>query len=154
MNLGTPEIFEEVQKEVLGEDHAYPMIAFGTLKKKSAFKLYARAENLDFELANEVSKQIKKYESALKYAEDDEKDSIDIYDFVDEKYKTYIDRSKKYWGVIDNKKRASCAFLLYQGSIREEIGLIKCKSETTNKEYITTVIDGAVAERYKFLKND
>ena len=44
--------------------------------------------------------------------------------------------------------------MLYQGSIRRQIGLIKCKSDTTKKEYITTVVDGAVAEKYKFLKND
>ena len=28
------------------------MIAFGTLKKKAAFKLYARAKKLDFNIAN------------------------------------------------------------------------------------------------------
>ena len=154
MNLGTVEPFAEAQKEILGEDHAYPMIAFGTLKKKSAFKLYARATNLDYEIANEISKQIDKYEEAVKYADDDEKDEINIYDFIDEKYKKYIDQSKKYWGVIDHKNKAPCAYLLYQGSIREEIGLIKCKSESTKREYITAVIDGAIAEKYKFLKND
>lgn len=154
MNLGTPEIFEQAQIDVLGRDHAYPMIAFGTLKKKSAFKLYARATNMDFDIANEISKQISKYDDAVKYAEDDEKDDIDIYDYVDEKYKDYIENSKKYWGVIDHKNKAPCAYLLYQGSIREEIGLIKCKSESTGKEYITAVIDGAIAEKYKFLKND
>lgn len=154
MNLGTVEIFAEAQEEIMGKDHAYPMIAFGTLKKKSAFKLYARAANLDYEIANEISKQIDKYEDAVKYADDDEKEDIDIYDFIDEKYQQYIDQSKKYWGVIDHKNKAPCAYLLYQGSIREEIGLIKCKSESTKREYITTVIDGAIAEKYKFLKND
>ena len=154
MNLGTVEIFADAQEEIMGKDHAYPMIAFGTLKKKSAFKLYARANNLDFEIANAISKQIEKYDEAVKYAEDDEKDDIDIYDYVDEKYRDYIEKSEKYWGVISDKKKAPCAYLLYQGSIREEIGLIKCKSESTKKEYITTVIDGAVAEKYKFLKND
>lgn len=154
MNLGTVEPFAEAQKEILGEDHAYPMIAFGTLKKKSAFKLYARAANLDYEIANEISKQIDKYEEAVKYADDEDKDDINIYDFIDEKYKSYIDQSRKYWGVIDHKNKAPCAYLLYQGSIREEIGLIKCKSESTKREYITTVIDGAIAEKYKFLKND
>lgn len=154
MNLGTVEIFAEAQEEILGKDHAYPMVAFGTLKKKSAFKLYARANNLDFEIANAISKQIEKYDDAVKYADDDEKDDIDIYDYVDEQYREYIEKSEKYWGVIDHKNKAPCAYLLYQGSIREEIGLIKCKSESTKKEYITTVIDGAVAEKYKFLKND
>ncbi len=154
LNWGTPEIAEEAQEEILGKDHAYPMIAFGTAKKKSAFKLYARAQNMDFELANTISAQIEKYDDALKYADDDERDEINIYDYVDEAYHSYIDASQKYWGIVMDKKKAPCSYLLYNGSIRREIGLIKCKSESTKKEYITAVIDGAIAENYKFLKND
>ena len=154
MNWGTPEIAEEAQKEILGDNHAIPMIAFGTCKKKSAFKLFARSQNMDFELANTISSQIADYEEAVKNAEDDDKDQIDIYDFVDKKYSSYIEQSKKYWGIIMDKKKAPCAFLLYQGNIREEIGLIKCKSESTGKEFLTAVVDGAIAENYKFLKND
>lgn len=154
LNWGTPDIAAEAQEEILGKDHAYPMIAFGTCKKKSAFKLYARSQNMDFDLANTISGQIEKFDDALKYADDDEKDEIDIYDYVDEEYHSYIDASKKYQGIIMDKKKAPCAYLLYDGSIREEIGLIKCKSETTKKEYMTAVIDGAIAENYKFLKND
>ena len=154
MNLANPEIFAEAQEKVLGKGHAYPMIAFGTFKKKSAFKLYAKAKNLDFTIANEISKQLEKYDEAYKYAEDDEREDLDIYDYVEEKYHDYITQSKPYWGVVSDKKKAPCAYLLYQGNIREEIGLIKCKSESTHKEYITTVIDGAIAENYKFLKND
>ncbi len=130
------------------------MIAFGTCKKKSAFKLFARSQNMDFELANTISSQIADYEEAVKNAEDDDKDQIDIYDFVDKKYSNYIEQSKKYWGIIMDKKKAPCSFLLYQGNIREEIGLIKCKSESTGKEFLTAVVDGAIAENYKFLKND
>lgn len=154
LNWGTPDIAAEAQEEILGKDHAYPMISFGTCKKKSAFKLYARSQNMDFDLANTISGQIEKYDEALKYADDDEKDDINIYDYVDEEYHSYIDASKKYQGIIMDKKKAPCAYLLYDGSIREEIGLIKCKSETTKKEYMTAVIDGAIAENYKFLKND
>ena len=154
LNWGTPDIEAEAKEEILGKDHAYPMIAFGTCKKKSAFKLYARSQNMDFDLANTISGQIEKYDEALKYADDDEKDDINIYDYVDEEYHSYIDASKKYQGIIMDKKKAPCAYLLYDGSIREEIGLIKCKSETTKKEYMTAVIDGAIAENYKFLKND
>lgn len=154
MNWGTPEIAEEAQKEILGADHAVPMIAFGTCKKKSAFKLYARSQNMDFELANTISSQIDQYEEAMKYASDEDKDDISVYDYVDEQYREYIDKSQKYWGIIMDKKKAPCAFLLYSGNIREEIGLIKCKSESSGKEFITAVIDGAIAENYKFLKND
>lgn len=154
LNVGTPEIFEQAQINVLGEEHVSPMIAFGTFKKKSAFKLYARAQKLDFDIANKISEQIGKYEDAVKYAEDDEKDEIDIYDYVDKQYRDYIEKSEKYWGIISDKKKAPSAYLLYQGNIRKEIGLIKCKSESTKKEYITCVIDGAIAEDYKYLKND
>lgn len=154
LNCGNPEVFAEAQEEILGKGHAYPMIAFGTLKKKAAFKMYSRAMNMDAELANNISKQIGDYEEAYKNADDEDKDMIDIYDYVDKKYHNYLDQSKKYWGIISDKKKAPCAYLLYQGDIRSEVGLIKCKSDTTKKEYITTVIDGAIAERYKFLKND
>lgn len=159
LNVGNPDIFAEAQDEILTEiygtgGHAYPMIAFGTFKKKSAFKLYARAKNLDFDIANQISEQIGKYDEAIKYADDDERDEINLYEYVDKKYHDYIKQSESYWGIISDKKKAPCAYLLYDGNIREEIGLIKCKSESSKKEYITTVIDGAIAEKYKFLKND
>ena len=154
MNVGNPEVFEQAQINILGEGHVYPLIAFGTFKKKAALKLYAKAMNLDFSIANDISNQIGNYDIAIQYAEDDEIDDIDIYDFVDPKYESYINGSKKYWGIISDKKKAPSAYLLYQGDIRREIGLIKCKSSSTKKEYITCVIDGAIAENYKFLKND
>lgn len=154
MNVAAQEPFEEAQTEILGRDHAYPMIAFGTLKKKAAFKMYARAQQMDFDLANKISAQLSAYDEAVKNASDDERDDIDIYDYVSPEYKDYVEKSKAYWGIIDSKSKAPCAYLLYQGSIRRQIGLIKCKSESTKREYITTVVDGAVAENYKFLKND
>jgi len=154
LNVGTVSIFEDSQKRILGDNHVYPMIAFGTLKKRAAFKIYAKAKGLEFELANTISAQIGKYDEAVKNASDDEKDMIDINDYVDIKYQEYLEESKKYWGIISDKKKAPSAYLLYQGDIRREIGLIKCKSDSTKKEYICCVIDGAIAEKYKFLKND
>lgn len=153
-NVSDTSIFEESQKRILGDEHAAAMLAFGTLKKKSAFKLYAKANHMDFELANTITSQIDEYENAIKYADDDEADEINIYDYVDEQYREYIEGSEQYWGVISDKKKAPSAYLLYDGNIRREIGLMKCKSESTKKEYITCCMDGAVAENYKFLKND
>jgi len=154
LNTGNPEIFAQAQEDVLGIGHAYPMICFGTFQRPAAFKLYARAKKLPFDVANDISQQLKKYEEAMKYADDEDKDDIDVYDYVEEQYHDYIKQSEIYMGVIETKKKAPCGYLIFQGNIREEIGLIKCKSETTKKEYITTVIDGAIAENYKFLKND
>lgn len=154
LNCGNPDVFAKAQEKVLGEGHSYPMISFGTFKIKSAFKLYAKSQNLDFSIANEITSQIEKYERDLKYADDDDRDLIDIYDYVEEKYHHILKGSEKYTGIISDKKAHNCGYLIYQGNIREDIGLIKCKSESTGKETITTVIDGAVAEKYKFLKND
>ena len=130
------------------------MIAYGTFKRKSGFKLYAKSQNLDFDIANEVSKQLENYENDLKYAEDDEQDLIDVYDYVDEKYHHLIKESEKYTGIISDKKPHPCGHLIYQGNIKEEIGLIRIKSESTKKEVIVALIDGDIAERKKFLKND
>ncbi|WP_340033023.1 PHP domain-containing protein [Paenibacillus sp. FSL K6-1122] len=154
LNLGNPEVFIAAQTKVLGEGHSYPMIAYGTFKRKSGFKLYAKSQNLDFEIANEVSKQLEAYENDLKYAEDDEQDLIDVYDYVDKKYHHLIKESEKYTGIISDKKPHPCGHLIYQGNIKEEIGLIRIKSESTKKEVIAALIDGEIAERKKFLKND
>lgn len=154
LNTGTPDLLAEAQERVLGLDHAVAMVAYGTLKKKSAFKIYAKAQGMEFELANTISGQIGDYEKALKDADDEDKDTIDLYDYVDPKYQQYVEASEVYWGVISDKKKAPSAYLLYDGNIRKEIGLMKCKSDSTKKEYITCVMDGAVAENYKFLKND
>jgi DNA polymerase III, alpha subunit len=154
LNLGTPEIFAEAQREILGEDHAFPMIAYGTFKDKAAFKLYAKAQNIPFEIANEITKQIEDYERDLKHADDDEKDLINIYDYIEKKYHEIFKGSRKYTGIISDKKPHPCGWLIYDGNIKEEIGLIKLKSESTGKEVIACLIDGDLAERFKFLKND
>lgn len=155
LNLGNPEIFAEAQKKIMGDNHAYPMISYKPLQKSSAFKLYAKSQGLDYEIANDVTAQIKQYEKDLKHADSqEEKDEINLYDYVDKKYHTYLDESKKYQKIINAKSQAPCGYLIYEGNIKREIGLIKCKTESTGKEVITTVIDGTVAENYKFVKND
>lgn len=166
LNLGNPEIFAEAQDEVLTEiygsgGHAYPMISYKPLQKSSAFKLYAKSQGLEFEIANEVTTEIKAYEKALKHADTQEdKDALDLYDFVDKRYHKYLDESKKYQGIINAKSQAPCGYLIYAGDIKREIGLIRCVSgnddgdSENSKSVITTVIDGMVAENYKFVKND
>lgn len=154
-NLGNTEIFERTQKEILGEDHAYPMVAFGTLKPKAAWKMYARSEDVDFDISNEISKQIDKYDKALKYAEtDEEKEAISVYDYIDKKYIDIFKKSEKYLGVIDSISNHPCGHILYDGSVRKELGLIMIKAKSGKKEHLCSIIDGDFAERYKFLKND
>lgn len=147
-NLGTPEIFAKAQDIILGENHSYPMSAYGTFSHKAAWKLFARAKDIEFSLANNVSSQIEKYEMELKHTSEDEKDEVNIMDFIDEEYHEIFEESKKYLGIVSDSKIHPCAYLLYQKDIKEEIGIIKIK------DHICTIMDGLWAENYKFLKND
>ena len=154
LNLANPSIFAEAQKEILGEQHVFPMIAYGTMKAKSAWKMYAKAKGIEFELANKISEQIEKYENALKQADEGEEEEINIYNYVDEEYHNVLKDSESYLGIVSDVKVHPCAYLIYQGDIRKDIGLIKTKSKSSKKEFLCTVIDGKWAEEYKFLKND
>jgi DNA polymerase III alpha subunit len=154
LNLGNPEVFFNAQTKILGEECSYPMIAYGNYKKKSAFKLYAKSQNMDFVISNIITTQIDNYENNLKHAEEDMKDSIDIYNYIDEEYHCYIKESEKYQNIISDKKIHPCASLIYQGNIKREFGLLRIKNKQSKTDYLVTIIDGKIAEKYKFLKND
>lgn len=147
-NCAPVEPFARAQKEILGEDHAYPMVAYGTMQKSAAWKLYAKSQGISFEIANAVSDQIRKYETAVKHAPEDEKDDINVFDYIDKDFHEIYEKSKDYLGLVTSWSIAPCSYLLYQGSIRKEIGLVKVK------DHICCIVDGHVAEEKHFLKND
>lgn len=153
LNLANPEVFGKAQRQLLGENSSYPMIAYGTMKPKAAWKMYARAKNVDFETANKVSEQIEQYEMDLKQIPEDQKEELDVLEYVDKEYHTIFKDSENYLGIVTDMKIHPCAWLVYQGNIRRDIGLIKIKSQN-GKENLCCVMDGAWAEKYKFLKND
>lgn len=147
-NCAPVEPFARAQQEVLGEDHAYPMIAYGTMQKSAAWKLYAKSQGIPFDIANIVSDQIKKYETAVKHAGEDDKDDINVLDYIDKEYHDIYEKSKDYLGLVTSWSIAPCSYLLYQGSIRKEIGLVKVK------DHLCCIMDGHWAEACHFLKND
>ena len=147
-NVADQEPFARAQQEVLGEDHAYPMVAYGTAKVSAAWKLYAKSQGVPFELANTVSDQIKRYEMAVKHQDEDDDTEIDPFDYIDEQYREIFSKSKDYLGLITSWSVAPCSYLLYQGSIRREIGLVRAK------DHLCCCMDGHWAEECHFLKND
>ncbi|MGL5765350.1 MAG: PHP domain-containing protein, partial [Sarcina sp.] len=154
-NIAKQEPFEKAFKELLGENSIYPMLAFGSLKKSSAIKLYMGAEGIEASIQNEVSKQLKEYDKAIKHCEtDEEKEAINIENYISKEYSKYIGLSKPYQGIVIQKSPHPCAFLLFNGDIREEIGLFRCTSESTKKSVLTACIEGAMADHYKYLKTD
>lgn len=110
-NVADREPYKKAQEELLGS--AYDLIAFGTLKFKSAWKMYARAYDIKPSDADIVSKQIDKYEDKLKHAERDETtgellEEVNIHDFVEEKYWNLLEGCKKYLGIKDSRKGHPC----------------------------------------------
>lgn len=154
-NVSAREPFIQAQKDLIGEEGTFDLLALGTLHYKSAFKMYARAYKLNPQLANDVSKQIEKYEKALKYAEDDEKDLIDIFDYVDEeKYGYLIEGCQQYKGIVDNLKSHPCGTVCYDGDAIEDIGVIMVKSESTERECFVAVIESGTIDAFGYLKQD
>lgn len=153
-NIGNPEVFAKTQKELFGEQCSYPMIAYGKYKTSSAFKMYAKAKDIPFEIANDITDQIKKYEKDLDYAEDEDKDDIHLEDYIDEKYQQILEDSKQYLGIISSWSPHPCAHLVYEGNIRKEIGLVMMRSNQGKKLTLCCLMDGLWAEQYHFLKND
>ena len=155
MNCDDQKIFAAAQEKLMGEGHVAPMIAYGTQKPKSAFRMYARAKNLPMEVQAAVSKQIEQYEHAVQNADDEEeKESIFIEDYVDAEYMQYVVESEPYRGIVVSKSQAPCGFLLYDGDIDSEIGIIRITARTKGNVSYCTVIDGATADAFGYIKND
>lgn len=161
-NMYGTDAFDKAGKEILGEYGCMPMVAFGTTKTLSAFKMLARARNLDFELANNISKQIANYELDLKHAKDGSDDpdynaeeDIQIDSYVEEQYLPLIEESKRYKGIITSISPHPCARLLLDKDIRREIGIVRLKARSGNKDAIYgAFIDGRTADSYNYVKAD
>ena len=163
LNMANVPAFEKAAKEILGEYGCLPMVAYGTVKTLSAFKLLARARDLDFEVSNAISKQIQNYELDVKHARDnnaddpdyDVDDDVHIESYVEEQYLGLIEESKQYRGIVTSISPHPCARLLLDRDIRREIGVIQVKSKSGNKPAVhAAFIDGKLADAYGYLKAD
>ena len=151
-NVSDRQPFIQAQRDLVGELGTYDLLALGTLKFKAAWKMYARAYNVEPDTANEVSKQIDRYETAKKHAEDGE--TVDIHKYVDLKYQKLVDGCQKYLGIYDTAKGHPCATVAFDGDIEEEIGISLCKSEATGKEVLVANIESGTIDAFGYLKQD
>lgn len=154
-NVGNVEVFAQALEDIVGPWHSAPMIAYGTLKRLSAWKMYCRANDVPFEIANELSDSLKEYELDYKHADDDEKDDIKVEDYIPEKYHEYLKASEKYLGMIDSISPHPCAYVLCQNDIRREFGIFRIDSKTGKKKVVyAAFVDGATADAYGYIKDD
>ena len=151
-NVSDRQPFIQAQRDLVGELGTYDLLALGTLKFKAAWKMYARAYNVEPDTANEVSKQIDRYETAKKHAEDGE--TVDIHKYIEPKYQDLVDGCKKNLGIYDTAKGHPCGCLCYEGDIESDIGISLCKSEATGKEVLVANIESGTIDAFGYLKQD
>lgn len=154
LNVATQEPFVKAAKKLLGEHGCYPLMAVEKLKEKAAWQLYAGANNVKPEDANQISKYLDEYNKALKYADDDEKDNIHVEDYIPQKYLTLFRQSNEYQGITINLKVHACGFFIFDGDIRRETGLISAVSETTGKRTVCAAIEGNFLDEFGYVKED
>ena len=166
LNCSEQEPFVKASKDFLGEHGCYPLLAVGKLKEKSAFKLYAGVNNIDPQIANEVTTLIDQYNEAIKNIDEDSRDAISIEDYIKEKdlLRLYYE-SVSYQNIIEQCKVHACGHFLFNGDgfnkdvigygdIRYEVGLIRCTSESTKNSVLVACVEGQYLDPYGYVKND
>lgn len=165
-NCSAQEPFVKASRDLIGQDGCYPLLAVGKLGEKSGFKLYADINGIEPSVANEITSSIDLYNEAIKQADDEDKDSIDIEDYIkDKEHLRIFKESKPYQGIVEQARLHACGHLLFNGNprqpdvvgygdIRYEIGLIRCVSESTGKSFIVACVEGSMLDPYGYVKND
>lgn len=154
LNIAKQEPFVQATRKILGEHGCYPLMAIGYMKEKAAWQLYSKVNGTDPQTANDISKYIDKYNDALKYAEDDEKDFIKVEDYIPSEYVDLYNKSKEYQSIIDGLKCHACGHLIFDGDIRREIGLISAVSKASGKRTLVACVEGKYLDDYGYVKDD
>ena len=154
LNVATQEPFVKAARKLLGEHGCYPLMAIEKLKEKAAWQLYAGANKVKPEDANQISKYLDEYNKALKYADEDEKDDIHVEDYIPEEYAELFKQSNEYQGITINLKVHACGHFIFDGDIRREVGLISAVSESTGKRTVCAAIEGGYLDEFGYVKED
>lgn len=154
LNVATQEPFVKAARKLLGEHGCYPLMAIEKLKEKAAWQLYAGANEVKPEDANQISKYLNEYNKALKYVDEDEKDDIHVEDYIPEEYTELFKQSNEYQGITINLKVHACGHFIFDGDIRREVGLISAVSESTGKRTVCAAIEGGYLDEFGYVKED
>lgn len=154
LNVATQEPFVKAARKLLGEHGCYPLMAVEKLKEKAAWQLYAGANDVSPEDANQISKYLDGYNKALKYADEDEKENIHVEDYIPKEYIELFKQSNEYQGITINLKVHACGHFIFDGDIRREVGLISAVSESTGKRTVCAAIEGSYLDEFGYVKED
>lgn len=153
-NVSNSEPFINASRKILGEYGCYPLMTLKKYKEKSAWLMYARVNNIDPQEALGLSKALDKYNKALKYADEEDRDFIKVEDYIPQEYSELYKNSLPYQGITESVGQHPCAAILLDGDVRREIGLISAKSETTGKRTLVAAVEGQHLDEFGYVKED
>lgn len=153
-NVAAQEPFVKAFRKIIGEHSAYPLMAVEKIKEKNAWQMYAKLNGVEPETANEVSRYIDAYNKDVMNADEDDKDSFDIEDYIPKQYIDIYQKSKEWQGITINLKVHACGHLLLEGDIRRKIGLISAVSRSTGKRTLVACVEGGYLDSFGYTKND
>lgn len=130
LNTADREPFIKATEDLLGKENCAWMLAWKPLQDSSAFRLYCKG----------IGKHISEYDDVAK--------DLDNYR-EDKKWKSIIEESKRFIGVVESVSESPCSMLLYDHPVRKELGLVR-----TSKGKMCCLLDGYNCDKYKYLKND
>lgn len=153
-NVATQEPFVKAFRKIIGEHSVYPLMAVEKIKEKNGWQMYAKLNGVEPETANEVSRYIDAYNKDVINADEDDKDSFNIEDYIPKQYLAIYEKSKEWQGIAINLKVHACGHLLLEGDIRRKIGLISAVSRSTGKRTIVACVEGGYLDAFGYTKND
>ena len=107
-NIAEQPPFVNAAKELLGEHGCYPLMTIEKLKVKSAWKLYSKANGVSPSDSDAVSKCIDAYLLDLKHTNEEDRDSINVEDYISEEYIDLYRKSIDYQKITINLKAHPC----------------------------------------------
>lgn len=128
-NIVDQEPFAAASRELLGQHSCYPMVAYGSMQLSEAFRNICRSAQIPYDEYNEVAKDLENYAE-------------------DKKWKSYIDKAKRFVGSIVSASPHPCAFVLDNKDLREEYGVVRIG------EALCVMVTSVEADEYKLLKDD
>lgn len=129
-NTSDPKPFVKATQDLLGEDSAYYMIAYGTMQDRDAFKTYCKGIGMMKNEYWDISEDLERWSKT-------------------EKWHNTIEESKRFIGVVKSFSPHPCAVLLLDEPIPEKIGILQ-----TREGVKVALIDSYNSDVYKYLKND
>ena len=121
--------FIQATKDILGEENCAWMMSYTTYQDSGAFRLLCKAKGLNFDVYNEIAKDLDSYRDS-------------------KEWKDLIEESKIFIGVVESVSPSPCSMVLYDKPVRSEIGMVKIG------DVMCCNLDGYNCDKYKYLKND